>query len=480
VLLSEGQAEPTVLAAGLQALVQHPHVQVEWGGHSAKVATHAPQVVLSPGIPPHSGVVQHLLHQQQPPLLFSEVEWAYRQAPSSLRWVGITGSNGKTTITQLLTHLLNHPTNQGALPAVACGNVGFPVASAVQQAREGVLPPATTLVAELSSYQLAYSHGLCVDIGVWSNLSPDHIPWHGSLEAYKTAKSKLFVGAMAARWAVLNVEDEAGAQWAQERQACGQWVLAYGQSVASVATYPNRLWVETNPDDPEGGEWLMLALQPRQLNVPPAYRQALEAQALKGQADAALPLVNVASWPLPGVHNLQNLLAAVGAAVLAGVPIAALQQGVACFSGVEHRCEPVPNAQGYTVWNDSKATNPEACQVALQSLPTGQVLLLAGGEDKGTPLEAWAQTVREQCWGVVLQGACQARFKAALVAAGFDETRLWQTPTLQEAIALVLRCLAENPQLHLLFSPAAASFDQFSHFEERGQCFKQWIQQPLA
>ncbi len=448
ILVSESSPIEKISPALLAAFAQLPTVTLETGGHSSTCLTHAQTVVVSPGIPMHAPIIQQL-HAQQPTVrVCSEVAWALEQIPSQqLVGIGITGTNGKTTVTTLTHWLLA----QSGLSAYACGNIGLPVATVVLNTLKQATAAKTVAVMELSSYQLAYSDSLShLAVSAFTNFTPDHLDWHGGLQPYHLAKKNLFVGELAPPWVVLNADDVVVPTWMAETTAS---VLAYSLNAGNIylKEAQQALWVECNQ------VWLKNE---------------------QGERSVVLTLEN---FQLKGSHNVENLLASVGIAYLQGVSTDVLQRGIDTFAAVEHRCERVvlPDHPHLQIYNDSKATNPEACIKALNGFPAGSVLLIAGGKAKGTPLVEWAETVVCQCHTVILNGADQACFQEALEAVGFSGT-LVTVQTQAEAVGFALNQLestlvADDDETVVLFSPATASFDQFNNFEARGRAFKSQV-----
>ena len=442
ILVSEFNAIEKIPSALQEAFAQLPTVTLETGEHSAQCLTHAQTVVVSPGIPINAPIIQQLKAQNPAIRVCSEVAWALEQiSPEKLVGIGITGTNGKTTVTALTHWLLA----QSGLPAQACGNIGLPVATVVLNALKTT--EKTIAVMELSSYQLEYSDSLAnLAVSGFTNFTPDHLDWHGGLQAYQSAKKKLFVGELAPPWVVLNADDPVAQTWMTETTAS---VLAYSLNAENpfLQKTNSALWLENN------AVWLKKS----------------------GEQTSILTLER---FQLKGSHNLENLLASVGVAYLQGVSTEDLQRGIESFTAVEHRCERVflPARPEWQLYNDSKATNPEACIKALEGFEEGSVILIAGGKAKGTPLVEWAETVARQCHTVILNGADQACFQQALEAIGFKGS-LISVKTQQEAVALALSHLESTTQQSVvLLSPATASFDQFKNFEARGRAFKDQIQ----
>lgn len=435
-------------------------IAYEVGGHSEKAFAFASQpgawAVLSPGIAPHSAVYSRLKAAGVPCL--SEVELAWRLSPPELRWLGITGTNGKTTVTTLLAWLLNtgyaeNPDSE-TLEAVACGNIGLPVSQAVLEFLNHQAPAKKqTLVVELSSYQLYSSPTLSVQTAILTNLQPDHLAWHGSLQAYEAAKTQLFLPLQPTPppvWAVLNAEDALGQKIMASRDL--NTTVAFTckpEALETLQKQPNALWLNPNG-------WIEGCFSHHDFKT-------LATQAV-------LPLVNFSTLPLKGKHNAQNVMASLAAALLEGISINACQNGLKSFTPVEHRLEWVVRLEGVDFYNDSKATNPEACIVALEAFAGNRVVLMAGGEDKGTDLTAWANACKAFAASVVLFGQAKARLAEALNQAGHPQ--VLQEETLEGAFNQSLTLANKNGAQVVLFSPACASFDRFENFEHRGKAFK--------
>ncbi|NJK61331.1 MAG: UDP-N-acetylmuramoyl-L-alanine--D-glutamate ligase [Synechococcaceae cyanobacterium SM2_3_1] len=392
------------------------------------------QVVVSPGIRWDHPVLQQARLQGIP--VFGEAELAW-QSLKHVPWVGITGTNGKTTTTALIAAIFAAAGKR----APACGNIGLPLCQvALESLQTGITPE--WIIAELSSYQLEASPTLAspavspktLRIGVWTTLTPDHLERHGTLEAYAAIKSRL-LDRVSHR--VLNGDDRFLKQYLER--------------------WPQCLWTSCiHPEAPVHiqGDWIWI----------------------KGDPVAAL-----GDFPqrLPGHHNLQNLLMAVATAHWAGLKQEAIARALAEFPGVAHRLETVRKLNGVRFVNDSKATNYDASLVGLQSLPA-PIILIAGGEPKQGNDQAWLQVIQEKVVAVMLIGRAAALFAEQLQANGFTE--LHWAHTLDVAVALawhqaqVLLATGTDTEVTVLLSPACASFDQYANFEERGEHFRQCCQ----
>ncbi|HEY9745499.1 MAG TPA: UDP-N-acetylmuramoyl-L-alanine--D-glutamate ligase [Oculatellaceae cyanobacterium] len=405
-------------------------VSVEMGGHSKQCFTHADLVVVSPGIPPSSEVIEQLRLSSK--TVISEVEFAYCQRPN-IPVVGVTGTNGKSTTTTLISWILS----QAGKNAPACGNIGIPVTDVIRESQPDVL------VEELSSFQLEFSPTLKAKVAVFTNFKPDHLDWHGSLDAYQEAKLKLFSGERSPEWSVVLADDPVSHKIAQRTQ--GQ-VLWFSRDQRLVAEFENKAYLDEE-------QHFVLSL--------------------KGQEP--LRLFATSELQLIGDHNYENYLASLSAAYLMGVPVDAIRQACIAFQGLEHRLERVGavSSESRTVlfYNDSKATNTDAAISALRAFKSQKVILIAGGYDKMTPLDDFVTAVQAHARLVILIGAAKARFAQALEAAGYHAVEYAEN--LEQAVSKGFHLSAGEP---VLFSPACASFDMFKNFEERGRAFKACVQ----
>ena len=370
-------------------------------------AVPADLVVRSPGVP-----------RQAPPLaaayaagtpVWSEIELASRVLPNPL--MGITGTNGKTTTTELLAHLLR----AGGRHAVACGNQGTPLSGLV-----GQVAPDAWLVVECSSFQLEDVPTFRPRAAVLLNVTPDHLDRYDDMAAYAAAKRNLFAN----------------------------------QQAGDLAILPG--------DDPSPG-----AAPARRIVVAGAPGADAVAWAEGGLHVAGLGLV--AAWddiPLRGAHNRENVMAAAAMAAHAGLDATEIATGLASFPGVPHRLEVVGVANGVTFVNDSKATNPAAAIAALDAYPE-RVILIAGGSSKGTPFDELATAARGGVKAAHLIGQTAPEIAAALGDAGLTSV---SHPGLQSAVNAAFA--EAEPGDVVLLAPACASFDQFRSYEHRGDVFR--------
>ncbi|MEB3335431.1 MAG: UDP-N-acetylmuramoyl-L-alanine--D-glutamate ligase [Cyanobacteriota bacterium] len=397
----------------------------------AEVLTAPPRpgaVIVSPGIPWDHPILEEV--RRQGVLVQGEISPAWHaMGAGAIPWVGITGTNGKTTVTHLVHHLLT----SGGLDAPLCGNVGFSAAElALQCLRSGRRPD--WLVVELSSYQIEASPEVAPRLGVWTTLTPDHLERHGTLDRYRAIKRSLLE---ASGTRILNADDP--------------------DLRAQADTWGEALWITARPREVLGG-----------VLSPDLWLENGWVQSADG------PLLKADCLAMPGQHNRQNLVMAAAVGLRAGLSPAAMEAAFQRFPGVPHRLERLGERGGITWFNDSKATNYDAAEVALRALP-GPLVVLAGGQAKVGDASGWLEQLRQQAAAVVLFGEAREAFAHLLAAnnyggvvAGSDD--LEGAVTIAHELAHRLSCHS------VVLSPACASFDQYSNFEARGEHFRELVE----
>ncbi len=375
--------------------------------------------VASPGISPRTLLLKSARECSAETI--SEIEFAFRQADRT--WVAITGTNGKTTTTALVTHLLE----AGGIPARAVGNIGPTAIDAIVETDDSVV-----LVAEVSSFQLALTKRFHPRVAVLLNITPDHVDWHGSLEAYATDKTRVFANLDAYDLAVIDVDDAGAAPYAEALSPRGVPVARV--STASRHARGAGLHDGTLVLDTDGGE---------------------------------IRLVPASGLLIKGAHNVSNALAAACAAHAMGVGPAELRAGLASFRPIEHRLEPVGVVDGVDWYNDSKATNPDAVLKALTAFGEQPIVVLLGGRNKGNDFRPLAEQVAARAKAAVLFG--ESRHELAHAFDGLD-AHVIEAVTLSDAVEAG-RSVASAGDAVVL-SPACASFDEFDSYEHRGDAFR--------
>jgi len=393
-------------------------VRLELGGHQQKTYLAQDLIIPSPGVPADDPLLQAA--RARGITIWSEVELAYRCMEGRL--IGITGSNGKTTTATLVEHILRHAGYQ----TILAGNVGTPMISCVEK-----MTADTITVAELSSFQLELIDTLRPDIGVFLNLTPDHLDRHHTLEAYAAAKARIFENQTELDAAILNADDLA---WTPKTPLKGRiFKFSRKQQVLSGAFV-------------RGAEIVF---------------------AHHGKEEAVMKKEEI---PLAGAHNLENVLAAVAATRLAGAGAQAIAGGVRSFAGVEHRLEFVAEIGGVRYYNDSKATNVDATLKALEAFP-GRILVILGGKDKGSDYTALQKPLREKAILALLIGAAADKIEKQIAGTVAIE----RAGSIERAMETAAH--AAQPGDVVLLAPACASFDQFQNYEHRGRVFKELVRQ---
>ncbi len=390
---------------------------LQLGGHQIDSFRSCDFVVVSPGVP--LALPEFETSRKAGVPIMAEIELAYRHLNG--RIIGITGSNGKTTTTTLVYGLL-----AGAgFKAHAAGNIGTPLISyAANSSSENIYS------VELSSFQLEGIHQFRPFVGAILNLTPDHLDRYPGYEQYIDAKRRIFMNQKVTDYAVLNADDP-------RTEAMASTVSAKPVLFSRLRTLECGTFVRGN----------------RVL-----YKDET------GETD----LFPVSAVGLKGTHNLENVLAACAMAILAGAPAESLEESVRSFKGVEHRIEWVAESSGVQYYNDSKATNVDATIKSLEAFP-GNILLIAGGRDKGGDFTVLKELVREKVKHLVLIGEAAGKIREAL--AGAVETS--DARTMEEAVSMC-RSLAQPGDIVLL-APACASFDMFRDYEQRGRVFKEAV-----
>lgn len=394
--------------------LQSNGIHTEYGGHSEEFINTAELAITSPGIPPHSEIIQKLKSKHIP--VISELELAYRE--SDIPFIIITGTNGKTTTTSLTEHILSKKLN-----TKACGNIGTPPCTMADENLD-------YFVCEASSFQLEMSPTLKPFISVWTNFTPDHIDWHQGLENYFKAKARVFLDPQAPKYSVLNAKDSKLLEFSKKAKGT---IFMFAGNIGDNCCYE------------ENNEII--------------YKQ-------DGKPES---IIKLSECPLIGEHNYQNIMCSIICAKLTGIDNETIKQAIMEFKAPEHRLEKVREFKGITFYNDSKATNPEAAIVAINSFNNVDVALIAGGRDKNTDLTEFCESIKKHIKTVILIGEAADRFEENLKKNGF--TNIIREKTLESAID---KCIELKPDVALL-SPACSSFDMFTSYENRGEVFKEYV-----
>lgn len=421
-LVTVSEARPEKELGGVAAELRARGIEVECGGNRVESFLAADFIVLSPGVPLSIPPLQKAREREIEILSELELAWRFLRGTT----VAVTGSNGKTTTTALLDRIFR----KAGRPTQVGGNIGTPLVSLVDTATDD-----TVNVVEASSFQLEAVTSFAPKVGALLNLTPDHLDRHASMGEYVAAKAKLFGQQGADDFAIFNADDPAVVALEPEVRAQRFWFSR--QRRLDVGSFLE-------------GNWIVFANGPEREKV-------LERSAIR----------------LKGRHNLENVLAAVCAARLLGVPAEAVRAGISEFEGVEHRLEFVTEIDGVSYFNDSKATNVDSALKAIEAFDQKLVVIL-GGKDKGGDFAPLGEPLRQRARRALLIGAASKKIAAQLE--GAVEFEMLETLPLAVARAAEIA----EPGDVVLLAPACASFDQFESFEHRGRCFKEEVRRRVS
>ena len=407
---AEGDSSAALSALGIETV---------WGRDEPSLLEGRDLVVWSPGIPIAHPIAAAARARGVP--LVSELELGYLAAHAPL--IAITGTNGKSTTTDLVGALIRAAGREVAV----CGNIGRALCEVAE-----IVDPSGLLVVEVSSFQLETVDRLRPFVATWLNLTPDHLERHGDLATYGAMKQRLFARQEESDWGVWNADDP--------------------DVMARATGHGSRLEFSITRPVAEGA-------CVRDGHITLAWRGGHE------------PLLPVRELALPGAHNLANALAAVASVLPLEIAPDTLREVLRGYRGLEHRLEPVATVEGVRFVNDSKATNVDSLAVALRSFDE-PVVLIAGGRDKGQDFAPLAPLVARAVAHVVLIGEGARR-----IADAWPEVPKSLAPTLEAAVDAAFQQARRpsrggGPPATVLLSPACASFDMFRDFEDRGRRFK--------
>ncbi len=389
------------------------NIKIEFNSHSEDFISGADFCILSPSIPEDSDIIKRLKEKNIE--YFSDLEYISKINQEN-KIVLITGTNGKTTTTALTSHIL-----EKKYFAPSTGNIGISPMDFINKNPD-------FYVIEASSFQLNYSPKLKPCIGIFTNLTPDHLLWHKSLENYFEAKAKPFRNMDENDFAILNYDDELLKKLGSEIKAKVYYFSLSKQNIKNCIYLENDEIIFENEK-----------------------------------------IININELNIVGPHNIQNAMCAIVASKILKLNNDEIKEQLKSFKAIEHRLEYVRTLEGTDYYNDSKATNPEASIVAINSFDDKKVVLIAGGRDKKTALKDFIKAVKEKISKVVLIGEATKRFRDELSQNGY--INIVNSKTLEEAIDIAS---LDKPDIVLL-SPACASFDMFESYEKRGDAFKNYV-----
>lgn len=379
--------------------------------------------VASPGIPPHAPIMVQARAAANKTI--SEIEFAYRRSVAP--WIAVTGTNGKTTVTSLIGHLLS----DAGVPASEVGNIGTPAIALVDE-----VGLTGAFVAEVSSFQLSLTERFHPRVSVFLNVTPDHLDYHGNMERYTEDKGRVFTLQGGDDTAVIDRDDPGAARFIEP-------VRKRGVRVIEVSTR----------GVPQGGAGLaadgMLVIDGREGYVPLVHRDELL---------------------IRGTHNVSNALAAAAAASAFGVSAEYVRASLRTFAPIAHRLEPVGTIGGVEYFNDSKATNPDAAIKALEAFAGRQVIMLLGGRNKGSDFVDLGEALAAAGASAVVFGEAAEKIAADI---GAQDVHYKRADNLASAAEEAISEATEGSVVVL--APACASFDEFADYAERGRAFRELV-----
>ena len=392
---------------------------LELGGWDPQLVTQSDLIILSPGVP-RRGEWFELASTHQVPI-WGEIELAFRFTRGKV--IGITGSNGKSTVTTLVGAMLRMEGIAGGTG----GNLSTPFAELLEHDDEDAVH-----VVEVSSFQLESIESFAPDVAALLNFSPDHLDRYPTYEDYCAAKANIFKFQTDHQIAVLNADDRKVAALANKIPASVAWFSLNPLSSSGACVIDHQLtWID------EGG----------QLH----------------------PIIKTSDLPLAGSHNIANALAACVCAHVMGVSIESMHETLLAAKPLPHRLESIATIGGVRYVNDSKATNREAAELAVRAWPENSVWWILGGKDKGTDWTHWDDSLWAYVQHVLLIGEAADAINDALP----KHVKRTRCETLDRALSQTAS--EATPGQTVLLAPACASFDQFKNFEHRGDVFRDTV-----
>lgn len=385
-------------------------------GHHPENISDIDMVVVSPGVPLDLPFIKKVIEENKE--LIGEVELAYQLAKKPY-FVGITGTNGKTTTTSLTGEIFE----KAGKETYIVGNIGNPVIDAVQAANEGA-----SFVTELSSFQLESIKDFKPSVSAVLNITEDHMNRHHTMENYIDAKARVFMNQDKENFCVLNYDDELTRALAEK---CNANVVFFSR----LEKLEKGVYVEN-------GDIII-------------------------DINEKINLMKVCELSLPGGHNLENCMAAAAMAYVSGIDIEVIREVLKTFKAVEHRLEFVKEVEGVKYVNDSKGTNPDSTIKAVQAYEN-PIILIAGGYDKGSTYDELLEIAKKNVKTLVLLGQTADKIEEAARRIGF--TDIHRVEDMKEAVK-TCHDIAKEGDIVLL-SPACASWGMYKNFEVRGKDFK--------
>ena len=382
-------------------------------------------IIVSPGIDWEHVALKELRRKNI--YMQGEVELAWERL-NHIPSIGITGTNGKTTV----TNMLNHVIKLNSLNTDMGGNIGKALSKIALESKHANYQQLKWLVLELSSYQIESAPKLKPTIGIWTTFTPDHLERHNNIETYFKIKRSLLEKASIR---IYNSDDKYISNKRKE--------------------LPDGIWVGTNNQS--------------SYSFKPKYWIDQQGYIFEGEKK----LFHTSILKIPGIHNLQNLLLVTAAAREIGLDHSSIAQSINSFEGIPHRLEYLGKIDNLNIYNDSKATNFDSSIIGLRSIPF-PVILLAGGKQKKGDSSSWIEQIKQSTNGIILFGISASDLKKAIMQSSY-EGEIVVKNNLDDATKASIDMARKTNSKSILLSPACASFDQYRNYEERGDHFKRLI-----
>lgn len=376
-------------------------------------------IVKSPGVAPYSQIIQKARNMGIE--IITDIELAYRLSPSK-NIVAITGSNGKTTT----SNIVGEAFAKSGLNTFLVGNIGVGILDRINQIQKDDI-----IVIEASSFQLEDTLNFKPQSSLILNISPDHLDWHGSYENYINAKKKIYKNQDKYNYTVLNYDDEIIRDLSEEVNSKIIWF-----------SIENSLDKGIYMEDDD----IIINIEKK------------------------VKLMNSNDLKIMGKHNLQNVLGSIGVLYSMGLDLKTIREELIEFSGIEHRLEYVLEKNKRKFYNDSKGTNPEASIKAIEAIKS-PIILIAGGYNKNSDFEKFIKAFKKKGKALILFGDTKDEIKECALKYGFKENYIVEN--MNEAVLLAYKLSIEGD--NILLSPACASWGMYKNFEERGRDFKNQV-----
>ena len=374
-------------------------------------------IVKSPGINPRHKLLIEASKFEIP--VYSDIELAYRLFPDRI-YIAVTGTNGKTTTSILAGQALT----EGGHKVSVVGNVGVGILEAIVDSKPGDI-----FVVEASSFQLEHTTSFKPKAAAITNITPDHLDWHGSMDAYVSSKSRIFYNQGYEDVLVLNYEDPILRELSKKVKSRILWF-------SSRQNLKKGIFIEDR--------WIVCDWESKHEKV-----------------------ISLTEIQIPGIHNIENIMTVIGLSVSVGVSMIDIRSAVKRFKGVPHRIELVSTINGTKYYNDSKGTNPDSSIKAIEAV-SEPIILIAGGYDKGSDFTELLASFKQKGKALILIGKTGEKIFAESRKVGID--KVFIVKDMDEAVKTAFRI--STPGDTVLLSPACASWDMYNNYEERGDHFR--------